>query len=89
MDRSFSRRFGYAAICGCTAFGAVCGSSIATAATMCTVALPEMRRYGYIGSVLTGKLISSGVFSVLMIPPSTALLFNGILYQRDLMADYS
>ncbi len=45
-----------ATIGGCAAFGAICGSSVATGATMATIAMPEMRRYGYSGALATGSL---------------------------------
>ena len=45
-----------AAIGACAGFGAICGSSVATAATMGQVALPELRRFGYSGSLATGAL---------------------------------
>jgi C4-dicarboxylate transporter, DctM subunit len=72
-----------AAICGCTAFGAVCGSSIATAATMCTVALPEMRRYGYKDQFSLGTICSGGLLGF-MIPPSTAFIIYGICTQESI-----
>ena len=49
-----------ASIGGCAAFGAICGSSLATAATMGQVALPEMRRYNYSGALATGSLAAGG-----------------------------
>ena len=49
-----------AAIGACAGFGAICGSSVATAATMGQVALPELRRFGYSGSLATGALAAGG-----------------------------
>jgi C4-dicarboxylate transporter DctM subunit len=72
-----------ATVCGCTAFGAVCGSSIATAATMCTVALPEMRRYGYKDQFSLGTICSGGLLGF-MIPPSTAFIIYGICTQESI-----
>ena len=62
-----------ATIGGCAAFGAICGSSVATAATMAQVALPEMRRYGYSGALSTGTLAAGGTLGIL-IPPSIILV---------------
>jgi len=62
-----------ATIVGCAAFGAICGSSVATAATMAQVALPEMRRYGYSGAISTGTLAVGGTLGIL-IPPSVILV---------------
>ncbi len=72
-----------ATVCGATAFGAVCGSSIATAATMCTVALPEMRRYGYADQFSLGTICSGGLLGF-MIPPSTAFIVYGIVTQESI-----
>ena len=58
-----------AAIGACAGFGAICGSSLATAATMGQVALPELRRHGYAGSLSTGALAAGGTLGI-MIPPS-------------------
>ena len=57
----------------CAGFGAICGSSLATAATMGQVALPELRRYGYPGSLATGSLAAGGTLGIL-IPPSVILV---------------
>ncbi len=62
-----------ATIGGCTGFAAVCGSAVATAATMCTVALPEMRRYKYSDQLSLG-VISCGGLLGFMIPPSSAFI---------------
>jgi len=58
-----------AAVAGCAAFGAICGSSLATASTMGKVALPEMRRLNYSGSLAAGALAAGGTLGIL-IPPS-------------------
>jgi TRAP-type C4-dicarboxylate transport system permease large subunit len=55
-----------AAIAGCAGFGAVCGSSLATASTMGRVALPELKRYGYSGALATGTLAAGGVLGILI-----------------------
>lgn len=72
-----------ATVCACTAFGAVCGSSPATAATMATVGLPEMRRYGYHPELATGCVASGGSMGMLM-PPSVVLIVYGILTQQSI-----
>ena len=71
-----------ATIGGCAAFGAICGSSVATGATMATVALPEMKRYGYSGALATGALAAGGTLGIL-IPPSIILVIYAILTQTD------
>lgn len=72
-----------ATIGGCAAFGAICGSSVATGATMATVALPEMRRYGYSGALATGVLAAGGTLGIL-IPPSIILVIYAILTEQSL-----
>jgi C4-dicarboxylate transporter DctM subunit len=72
-----------AAIGGCAMFGAICGSSLATAATMGQVALPEMKRYGYSGSLATGTLSAGGTLGIL-IPPSIALIVYCILAEQNI-----
>ena len=57
------------AIAACAGFGAVCGSSLATATTMGQVALPELKRYNYSGALATGSVAAGGVLGIL-IPPS-------------------
>ncbi len=72
-----------AAIGGCAMFGAICGSSLATAATMGQVALPEMRRHGYSGRLATGTLAAGGTLGIL-IPPSIGLIVYGILAEQNI-----
>ncbi|MCB2226889.1 MAG: TRAP transporter large permease [Desulfarculaceae bacterium] len=72
-----------ATVCACTAFGAVCGSSPATAATMATVGLPEMKRYGYGDELATGSVASGGGLGMLM-PPSVVLIVYGILTEQSI-----
>ena len=72
-----------ATIGGCAAFGSICGSSVATGATMATVALPEMRRYGYSGALATGVLAAGGTLGIL-IPPSIILVIYAILTEQSL-----
>ncbi len=72
-----------ATVCACTAFGAVCGSSPATAATMATVGLPEMKRYGYAPELAAGSVASGGGLGMLM-PPSVVLIVYGILTEQSI-----
>jgi C4-dicarboxylate transporter DctM subunit len=72
-----------AAIGACAGFGAICGSSLATAATMGQVALPELRRFGYAGSLSTGALAAGGTLGIL-IPPSVPLVIYAILTQESI-----
>jgi tripartite ATP-independent transporter DctM subunit len=66
-----------ATVGGCALFGAVCGSSTATAATLATVALPEMRRYNYKPVLATGALASAGTLGIL-IPPSNGFIIYAL-----------
>ncbi len=79
------RRGGVAmsAIGACAGFGAICGSSLATAATMGQTALPEMKRYGYPGSLSTGALAAGGTLGIL-IPPSVILVIYAILAEQNI-----
>ena len=72
-----------ATVCACTAFGAVCGSSPATAATMATVGLPEMKRYNYADELSAGSVASGGSLGMLM-PPSVVLIVYGILTEQSI-----
>ncbi|MCW0232693.1 MAG: TRAP transporter large permease [Ferrovibrio sp.] len=72
-----------ATIGACAAFGAICGSAIATAATMCRVALPEMRRRGYADSLATATVAAGGTLGIL-IPPSIILLIYALLTEQSL-----
>nr|WP_249138896.1 TRAP transporter large permease [Actibacterium sp. MT2.3-13A] len=73
-----------AAIAGCAGFGAVCGSSLATASTMGKVALPELRRYNYSGALATGTLAAGGVLGIL-IPPSVVLIIYAIIVEANIV----
>ncbi len=68
---------------GCAAFGSICGSSFATAATMASVAMPEMRRYGYSGALATGSLAAGGTLGIL-IPPSVILVIYAIITEQSI-----
>jgi len=72
-----------ATVSACTAFGAVCGSSPATAATMATVGLPEMKRYKYDDELATGSVASGGGLGMIM-PPSVVLIVYGILTEESI-----
>jgi len=72
-----------ATVGACAGFGAICGSSLATAATMGQVALPELRRLGYAGSLATGTLAAGGTLGI-MIPPSVPLVIYAILTQESI-----
>jgi len=73
------------AIIACAGFGAVCGSSLATASTMGKVALPELRNYKYSGSLATGTLAAGGVLGIL-IPPSVVLVVYAIIVEANIIA---
>ncbi|MGZ5156589.1 MAG: TRAP transporter large permease [Caldimonas sp.] len=72
-----------AAVLASGAFGAICGSSVATAATITAVALPEMRRHGYSGRLATGTLAAGGTLGIL-IPPSVPLVIYAILAEQNI-----
>ena len=72
-----------AAIGACAGFGAICGSSLATAATMSQVALPELRRHGYSGGFSTATLAAGGTLGIL-IPPSVILVIYAILTEQNI-----
>ena len=72
-----------AAIAASTAFGAVCGSTAATTATIGKVALPEMKKYNYNDVFATGTVAVAGGLGI-MIPPSTAFIVYGILTEQSI-----
>jgi tripartite ATP-independent transporter DctM subunit len=72
-----------AAVLASAAFGAICGSSVATAATITGVALPEMKRHGYAGRLATGTLAAGGTLGIL-IPPSVPLVIYAILTEQNI-----
>jgi C4-dicarboxylate transporter, DctM subunit len=73
-----------AAVGGCAGFGAICGSSLATAATMAQVALPELKRYNYSGALATGALAAGGTLGIL-IPPSVVLVIFAIAVEANIV----
>lgn len=72
-----------ATIVACGGFSSVCGSSLATAATMARVSMPAMRRYGYSDSLATGTIAAGGTLGIL-IPPSIVLVLYGVITQSDI-----
>ncbi len=74
---------GIATVVACGGFAAICGSSVATAATFSAVAYPEMRRFGYPQSFSTGVIAAGGTLGA-MLPPSTVLAVYAILTQQDI-----
>jgi tripartite ATP-independent transporter DctM subunit len=74
---------GIATIAACGGFSAICGSSVATAATFSRVAYPEMRRFGYPKSFSTGVIAAGGTLGI-MIPPSTVLAVYGLITEQDI-----
>ena len=72
-----------ATIVACGGFSAVCGSSLATAATMSKVAMPSMRKAGYADSLATGSIAAGGTLGIL-IPPSVILIIYGLLTEADI-----
>ena len=72
-----------ASVGACAGFGAICGSSLATAATMSRVALPELRKCGYSGGFSTATLAAGGTLGIL-IPPSVVLVIYAILTEQNI-----
>ena len=72
-----------ASIGACAGFGAICGSSLATVATITPVALPEMRRYGYDDKLAAGAIAAGGTLGIL-IPPSIILMVYALLTEQSL-----
>jgi tripartite ATP-independent transporter DctM subunit len=72
-----------ATIVACGGFSAICGSSLATAATMSQVAMPAMRNYGYADSLAAGSIAAGGTLGIL-IPPSVILVIYGILTETSI-----
>jgi tripartite ATP-independent transporter DctM subunit len=73
----------HATVAACAGFGAICGSSIATAATMSKVAYPSMRKLGYSASLSTGVMAAGGTLGI-MIPPSTIMVIYGIITETNI-----
>ncbi|MFI5446526.1 TRAP transporter large permease [Polaromonas sp. UC242_47] len=81
--RHFKGGLAMAAVLASAAFGAICGSSVATAATITSVALPEMKRHGYSGRLSTATLAAGGTLGIL-IPPSVPLVIYAILTEQNI-----
>ena len=77
----------YSTILGCAGFGAVCGSSVATAATMTSVALPEMRKRGYRVTLATGCIAAGGTLGIL-VPPSIIMVLYSVLTEQFVITLY-
>jgi tripartite ATP-independent transporter DctM subunit len=73
----------HATIAACAGFGAICGSSIATAATMSKVAYPSMKKLGYSDALSTGVIAAGGTLGI-MIPPSTIMVIYGIVTETHI-----
>ncbi len=72
-----------ATVAACGGFSAICGSSLATAATMSKVAMPQMRRYGYSDELSTASIAAGGTLGIL-IPPSVILVIYGLLTETSI-----
>src|SRR3954467_11116426 len=72
-----------ATVCACAGFGAICGSSIATAATMAKVAYPAMNQLGYSDRLSTGAIAGGGTLGIL-IPPSTIMVIYGVMTETNI-----
>lgn len=70
-------------VVACAGFSAVCGSSLATAATMTKVAMPPMRKYGYSDSLASGTIAAGGTLGI-MIPPSVPLVIYAVVAEQDI-----
>ncbi|HMS06971.1 MAG TPA: TRAP transporter large permease [Burkholderiaceae bacterium] len=79
----FKGGLAHATIAACAGFGAICGSSIATAATMSKVAYPSMKKLGYSDELSTGVMASGGTLGI-MIPPSTIMVIYGIVTETNI-----
>jgi tripartite ATP-independent transporter DctM subunit len=80
---SFRGGLSMATVLGCAGFAAVSGSSLATGATMGTVAIPEMKKYGYDDRLATGCVAAGGTLGIL-IPPSLGFVIYGILTEQSI-----
>jgi C4-dicarboxylate transporter, DctM subunit len=72
-----------ASIAACAGFAAICGSTVATAAAMGKVAIPQMQRYGYNNSLATGSIAAAGTLGIL-IPPSSTFIIYGIMTEQSI-----
>jgi tripartite ATP-independent transporter DctM subunit len=83
MVGHFRGGLGMATVMACAGFGSVCGSSIATAATMTKVAYPSMKEHGYSGQLAAGAIAAGGTLGIL-IPPSTILVIYGLVTETNI-----
>jgi C4-dicarboxylate transporter, DctM subunit len=81
--RQYRGGLAMATVVACGGFASVCGSSLATAATMARVSMPSMRRYGYSDALATGTIAAGGTLGIL-IPPSIVLVLYGVITQNDI-----
>merc|ERR1711969_482313 len=72
-----------ATIVACGGFSAICGSSLATAATMAKVAMPPMRQHGYADSLAAASIAAGGTLGIL-IPPSVILVIYGLMTETSI-----
>jgi tripartite ATP-independent transporter DctM subunit len=72
-----------ATVAACAGFGSICGSSIATAATMAKVAYPSMKRFGYSDALAAGSIAAGGTLGI-MIPPSTLMVIYGVFTETNI-----
>jgi len=72
-----------ATVAACSGFSAVCGSSLATAATMANVAMPSMRKFGYRDSLATASIAAGGTLGIL-IPPSVIMVIYGLMTETSI-----
>ena len=79
----FHGGLGWATIAACALFGAICGSTAATAATMGVIAVPAMRKYGYDDGLACGTISIGGTLGI-MIPPSTPFIVYGIMAEQSI-----
>mgnify|MGYP000020600814 CR=1 FL=1 len=80
---SFRGGLALSTIAACAGFAAICGSTVATAATMTKISLPEMRRFGYRDEVASGVIAAGGTLGIL-IPPSVVLVVYGYITETDI-----
>lgn len=85
MPKGIETRLAYAGVLRSYGFGAVCGSSIATAATMARIALPEVIERRHQPSLATGCIVAGGTLGIL-VPPSVIMVLYAILTEQSVVA---
>ncbi len=83
MVRPGKRGIAMSAVAGCAGFAAVCGDSLATAVTMGTLAIPEMKKKNYEMGLATGSFAAGGTLGI-MIPPSVGFIFYAIVTEESI-----